>query len=345
MTFVHGPEPQKNDSQYINLQPIQLNGEDPLQKTIGRLEFLAGWRMSSENSSFGGFSAMLTMPNDRFFFLSDMGGLTGFTLNEDTNKAERPFIAPLPDGPKEKNEFAPKNWDAESLLHDSETGQFWIGFEHQHSIWRYGRSFARKESAAAIPAMQDWPTNGGAEALLKLKDDRFLIFSESAPAKDGGYQALIVEGDPAEADASISAFSHTPPNGYRITDAAILPDGKALLLHRRFTPFEGVSAILSIADLAGVSPGQNLQSKPIATLKPPLRVDNMEALAVTQEGKKTIIWMASDDNFNAFQETLLVKFRLLKGKEKRDKKPMKADESDDGKEKAGQKPGFSSLED
>ncbi|GAB5487038.1 MAG: hypothetical protein Pars2KO_06080 [Parasphingorhabdus sp.] len=288
---------------------------------------------------------MLVMPDSRFFLLSDIGALTGFTFNQETNKAERPFIAPLPDGPKQENEFAPKNWDAESLLHDSEKGQFWIGFEHQHSIWRYGRSFARKESATAISAMQDWPKNGGAEALLKLKDGRFLIFSESAIAKDGGYQALIVEGDPAETDSSVTSFSHTPPDGFRITDAALLPDGKALLLHRRFTPFEGVSAILSIADLTGISPGQNLQSKPIATLKPPLRVDNMEALAVTQEGEDTIVWMASDDNFSSFQETLLMKFRLLKGKEKRGSKPKKADESENDKEKAGDRPGFSSLED
>ena len=91
--------------------------------------------------------------------------------------------------------------------------------------------------------------------------------------------------------------------------------------------------------------GKMLQSKPVATLKPPLRVDNMEALAVTREGQDTIIWMASDDNFNSFQETLLMKFRLLKGKSKRDKKPKKTMTPVEGKEKAGDKPGFSSLED
>lgn len=345
VTFVHGPEPRGNDSQYINLEPIQFDVDDPARKIVGQLEFMAGWKLTSKNSSFGGFSAMLIMPENRLFLLSDMGGLTGFTLNEETNEAERPFIAPLPDGPAEKNEFARKNWDAESLLHDPETGQFWVGFEHHHSIWRYGRSFARKESAWPIPAMQKWPKNGGAEAMLKLDDNRFLIFSESANAKKGGYQALIVDGDPAEAGAKVQRFSHSPPDGYRITDATLLPDGKALFLHRRFTPLEGVSAILSIADLAELKPGKMLKSKPIASFKPPLRLDNMEALAVTQDGDDTIIWMASDDNFNRFQETLLMKFRLLKGKAKRDKKATTAPATAIGKEKAGEKPGFSSLED
>lgn len=345
VTFVHGPAPRPNNSQVINLEPIQFDIDDPARKIVGKLEFLAGWKLTSQNSNFGGFSAMLAMPNNRFFLLSDVGGLTGFTLNEVTNKVERPFIAPLPDGPSKENEFAQKNWDAESLLHDPETGQFWVGFEHTHSVWRYGRSFARKESAWKVPAMQKWPANGGAEAMLKLEDNRFLIFSESAKAKNGGYQALIIDGDPAEPGAKVQAFFHSPPDGFRITDAILLPDGKALLLHRRFTPLHGVSAILSMADLSELSAGKTLTSKPIATLRPPLRVDNMEALAITQDGTDTIVWMASDDNFNSFQETLLLKFRLLKGKAKRSKEPNKSTVPINDKEKAGEKPGFSSLED
>lgn len=344
VTFVHGPAPRPNNSQFISLEPIQLDVDDSGHKTVGRLEFLAGWKMTSKNSGFGGFSAMLVMLGDRFFLLSDQGGLAGFTLNEKTNKAERPFIAPLPDGPAAENEFARKNWDAESLLYDPVTGQFWVGFEHHHSIWRYGRSFARKEASHAIAEMQKWPNNGGAEAMLKLANDRFLVFSESADAKGGGYQALIILGDPAEAGAPVQSFSYKPPDGYRVTDAALLPDGKAVFLHRRFTPLEGASAILSIADLSEVAPDKALSSNPIAVLKPPLRVDNMEALAITKQGKDIIIWVASDDNFNRLQETLLMKFRLLKEKKKREPR-RESDKTDaEGKEKAGITPGLSSLE-
>ncbi len=346
VTYVHGPVPkaEKNESQYITLKPIQFDTENLKRTTVGRLEFMAGWKMESENSDFGGFSAMLAMPENRFFFLSDAGVLTGFTLNEATNRAERPFISPLPDGPARPNEFAKKNWDAESLLHDRETGQFWVGYERHHSVWRYGPSLARKEAAQKIGKMQNWPGNGGAEAMLKLDDDRFLVFSESAQAKPGGYQALIFNGDPAEPGTENQSFSHQPPKGYKITDAAILPDGKALLLHRRFTPLNGVSAIVSIADLSNIAVGKVWKSKRIATLASPIKVDNMEALAVTREGEDTIIWIASDDNFSPIQETLLMKFRLLKGKEKRGKV---ADELNSAaeKEKAGNQPGFSSLED
>lgn len=343
VTYIKGPPPQRNDSQYINLEPIQLNREDPKLKTVGRLEFLAGWKLSSKNSAFGGFSAMLAMPGNRFFLLSDAGDLAGFTLNEKTNKAERPFIAPLPDGPAKKSEFAKQNWDAESIAYDPESGQFWVGFEHQHSIWRYGRAFARKESAMAIEAMQKWPANGGAEALLKLEDGRFLIFSESARADDGSYHALLAHGDPAVAGTVIESFAYAPPARFNITDAALIPGNRALLLHRRFTPLGGVSAILSIANLAELAPDKTLRSKPIATLKSPNRVDNMEALAVTQEGKNIIIWIASDDNFNSFQETLFMKFRLLDDQSDGGTQPNDVQEPIDDKEKAELKPGFSSL--
>lgn len=345
VTYVRGPPPPKNDSQYVNLEPIQFDSKDAKRKTVGRLEFLAGWKMSSENSDFGGFSAMLAMPDNRFFLLSDAGVLTGFTLNEKENLAERPFVAPLPDGPEKENEFAQKIWDAESIVHDPETGQFWVGYERYHGVWRYGPSFARKEAARKITEMQKWPENGGAEAMLKLEDGRFLVFSESAYAKSGGYQAFIFDGDPAEDETKNTAFSHQPPKGFSITDAALLPDGKALLLHRRFTPLDGVSAILSIANLSDIKAGEIWRSKRIAYLRPPIRVDNMEALAVTEEAGETVIWIASDDNFSALQESLFMKFRLLKGKKKRDSQKDEPNRNAAKNEKAGNEPGFSSLQD
>ena len=348
VTYVHGPVPDKNDSQFIELEPISFDSEDATRTKSGRLEFLRGWKLSSDNADFGGVSSMLALADNRFFMLSDAGILIGFTLDEQKGQVKRPFIAPLPDGPPAENEFAKKNWDAESLVYDPETGQYWVGYERYHGVWRYGPSFARKEAEHQVKAMQKWPKNGGAEAMLRLpgKDDdpdRFLVFSESADYSKGGYQALIFDGDPAEADLKPKLFGYRPPRGYEITDAALLPDGRALLLHRRFTPLEGVSAILSIGDLSEIAAGEVWTSQRIASLKPPMKVDNMEALAVIVEDDETIIWIASDDNFNAFQETLLMKFRLLPGKRKRTRGKANTPASGAQNEKAEASPGFSSI--
>jgi len=339
VTWVRGPVPPANDSQYVALAPIQLDSSAPVRTRVGRLEFLGGWTITSDNHEFGGISSMLVMPDNRVLMLSDNGTLVGFTLDAAKNRAIRPFIAPLPDGPAKPNEHARKNWDSESLLHDPETGQFWVGYEHQHSIWRYGHSFSRTESANFPEIMQNWPENGGAEAMLRLSDGRFLVFSESAKYPEGGFQALVFDGDPSEPTSKAVSFGYRPPDGYKLTDAALLDDRTALMLHRRFTPLHGVSAILSIAQLADFKPGKVATSIPIATLKPPLKVDNMEALAVSHDGNETIVWLASDDNFSGLQQSLLLQFRLLEDRPG----PKKADPGDQ-MEKAGASPGFSTFE-
>lgn len=348
VTYMHGAPPLKDSSQQIQLQPINFNAQEPDRTKSGRLEFLAGWKMTSDNDDFGGISSMLILPGNRFLMLSDAGVLIRFTLDQQNGLTRRPSIARLPDGPPVANEFAKKNWDAESLVHDPETGQFWVGYERYHSVWRYGPSFARKEAEHKVAAMQNWPLNGGAEAMLRLPGreraaDRFLIFSESADFGKGAYQALLFEGDPAEAGNTPQLFGYRPPRGYMLTDAALLPDGRALLLHRRFTPLDGVSAIFSIGDLSEIAVGKAWSAQRIATLKPPMRVDNMEALAVTTEGEDTIVWIASDDNFQAIQETLLMKFRLLPGKQKRKKVKADAPAPKTQNDKAEASPGFSSI--
>ncbi len=339
ITYVRGPVPPANDSQYLSFEPIAFDPRNPSRTRVGRLSFLGGWKITSDNGEFGGISSMLALPDNRFLMLSDNGTLAGFTFDEHKHQAIRPFIAPLPDGPAKPNEFARKNWDSESLLHDPETGQFWVGYEHQHSIWRYGHSFARKQSSHSPPEMQQWPENGGAEAMLRLPDGRFLVFSESAEYSKGGYQAFMFVTDPSEPASKAVPFGYQPPQGYNLTDAAMIDDKSALMLHRRFTPFEGVSAILSIVQIGDFQPDKVATSIPIAILKPPLKVDNMEALAVTREGDDMIVWMASDDNFSTLQESLFFKFRLLKGKQM-----QKRRDPERQNEKAGANPGFSSLE-
>ena len=86
--------------------------------------------------------------------------------------------------------------------------------------------------------------------------------------------------------------------------------GRLLLLNRRFSIFEGLTAKLVVADPGGAKAGGVLTGAEIAHFEAPLTVDNMEALSVTREGGRTFIWIASDDNFSAIQRTLLLKFAL-----------------------------------
>jgi hypothetical protein len=106
-------------------------------------------------------------------------------------------------------------------------------------------------------------------------------------------------------------LGYRPPGEHRITDAALLPDGRLIVLNRSFSLVEGVSVIVTLVDLGGdLSPGRILEGRQIARIDPPLTIDNMEALAIGERGGRTIVWMASDDNFNPLQRTLLLEFEL-----------------------------------
>ena len=59
-----------------------------------------------------------------------------------------------------------------------------------------------------------------------------------------------------------------------------------------------------------LSAGAIVERVEIATFRAPIIADNLEAMSLTREGGRTILWIASDDNYNPLQRTLLLKFAL-----------------------------------
>jgi hypothetical protein len=99
---------------------------------------------------------------------------------------------------------------------------------------------------------------------------------------------------------------------FRPTDAGLLANGDLLLLERRYTELGGVAARLRLIDKEAIRAGATLDGVEIATLVPPINIDNMEALAIraTMDGRTRLLLM-SDDNFSALQRTLILQFELL----------------------------------
>jgi hypothetical protein len=203
---------------------------------------------------------------------------------------------------------AKESRDSESLaVH----GPFaWIGYEKANAVWRYRLKDWAPSGGAEPAAMEKWPSNGGSEAMLRLPDGRFLVFAEG---RGGGAltEALLFSGDPASKGTRAEAVSYRPPTGYRLTDAALLPDGRVLFLNRRFRLLEGFSVKLVAARLPRLREGAEIGGREIAEFGGTSIEDNLEALSVTREEGRTIVWMASDDNFNPLQRSLLLKFELV----------------------------------
>jgi hypothetical protein len=287
----------------VRFTPVPLDDSNPGRRRLGALVWLGAWQLTSNDRRFGGVSAM-EVENNRVVAFSDAGWQFEFRLPR-PDMVSRAAITLLPEGPEATGRKGDR--DVESMV--LSPNMLWVGLEGRNAVRRYDRATGRVSSAAAPPAMRRWPANRGAEAMLRLADGRFLVFAEGK-GSEATSQILLFDGDPAIAGTPAVRMLYAKPRGYRTTDAALLPDGRVLVLNRRFALLEGLSAKLSLLDLGGARQGALLRSAQLADFHRPINVDNMEGLSVTREAGRTIVWIASDDNYNPLQRTLLMKFAL-----------------------------------
>jgi hypothetical protein len=288
---------------------IPLDPADPARMTIGGLRYLGGWQLTSRQRDFGGYSS-LRVEGDRFFALADTGNYMRFRMAspgviDDSRFGDLPAF-PAYEGQRQDR-------DSESMTVGPE-GDIWVGFEYHNAILRYSPDLTMLQSVAFPPAMKDWSENSGPEAMVRLAGGRFVVFAEGRAIAPHVHAALMFPGDPTNARNIPYQFGYRAPlDSYVPTDAAQLPDGRLVILHRRFGILDGFSAAVGIADPTKIAPGQTLTSDLVAELKPPLNIDNMEGISVAQEGGRTILWIISDDNQMPIERTLLLKFELVEG--------------------------------
>lgn len=295
------PGPGEAGGARLFAEAVPLNPEDPAQRTLGPLRYLGGWKLTSDDRRFGAISG-LAVDGDRLVALSDQGMIFRFAPPP---AGERVEIMPLMEGPGERGSKADR--DSESLvLHD---GRVWIGYENSNQIWRYRLSDFRAEAHHQPRAMRRWSSNRGAESLVRLADGRFLAIREDVDG-EGVSDAILFAGDPTDPDTQATALKVDPPPQFRFTDAARLPDGRLLLLARGVGLMSGWTGRLLLAELPAQA-DQPMPVQEIAAFESPVTRDNLEAIAVTQEGGRTIIWIASDDNLFGLQRTLLLKFEWM----------------------------------
>lgn len=291
----------------LTAERVLLAPGDVERTRVGALTYLGGVKLRSPDPAFGGFSAM-RVEGDRFTLLSDAGNIVEFTLGADWQPRDARF-ADLP-GPG--TGWYKRYRDAESLTVDPETGRVWVAFEWQDAIWRYDRTLSRVEASVRPPAMADWPVASGPEAMVRLRGGSFLVFAEGDRPKGqpNARTVLHFASDPTVTKRPPLSYAYVPPAGYSPVDAAELPDGRLLVLNRRFSVPALFTAKLTLVDPRSVKLGGAMRGVELASFEPPFQHDNFEALAITREGTDTILWIATDDNQQFWEESLLLKFRL-----------------------------------
>jgi len=297
------------DGALVRLTPIEVDPKRPERRSFGVLTLLSAFQLESKDKRFGGLSGLSIGADGKLYAISDRGywlsakmqlGSDGVLVNLTDWQ-----IAPM---------LGPSKKPVRGVLRDAEAlavvpdGSLLIAFEGRHRIWRYStppHTFESIPVPVEIPrAVTQAPGNAGVEALTVFPDGRFLALTEGYKNPDGSFKGwLIDKGRWAE-------LSYVPAAGFHVTDCAALDNGDVLVLERRYVPLGILSARITLVKGSDLRAGAKVAGKELLKLEAPLAAENYEAMAVRQTAKGTMIFIASDDNYSLFQQTVLLQFLL-----------------------------------
>jgi hypothetical protein len=297
----------------IRSSAIDLNPENPNEKTVGKMRFLGGIELRSEHAEFGGLSGMvvsadgndLTAVTDQGYRLTaklarDNNGAIIGLLNGDLSLIHGTDNRPLKD--------AKTSRDAEGMTARA-NGNLCVSFERKHRVYCY-RSGAdpliSEASRIKLPKdVKKASPNGGLEAITELADGRLLVLTEKYRDDKGNFVSWIISQN------SNARLTYQAVNVLHPVDMATLSDGTVLILERHYSPMAGVTNRLGKIEGSSIKAGALLISQELFRLRQPYSVDNYEALAIWQTNGRTIVHILSDDNFNVLQRTLLLSFEII----------------------------------
>jgi len=290
-------------------------------RDVGKLKWLGGLVISSSDPAFGGYSGLEIDPGGkRFLAVSDAGTWLSGELVYDRGRLVKIRAAQIGALKARGNKDLRRRWDrdAESIRlfrGNMATGTALIAFELNQRVG----FFPIKNGVLGGPTRYLRPgrrlsANKGLEAVARLgrlpgKLD-VIAFAERSLDGNGHHRGWLWRG----ARGAPQPIALTNLDGFDITDAVGLPDGRLLILERRFRWSEGVKTRIREIAKSQIRPKAILNGRTLIRADLRYEVDNMEGLAVhTDKRGRTILTLISDNNFNSFlQRTLLLQFELPK---------------------------------
>jgi hypothetical protein len=328
LCLVYSPTPGLTENRVrpidVKALPVALDPVDPGFTKIGKLTYRGGLELRSDNKSFGGYSGLIVDTDGRgMLAISDRGTWLAAKLSYEDGKltgVTDARVAAMLDADGKPVSGLDK--DAEALALDP-WGGIITGFELHHRITRYASAenpFGSVPVEMAQPeGLTEAPSNKGLEAIAVLGHDRILLLTEDYRNDDMDTVGWILD-DPLDPEASsASPVSFAVSGLFHPTDAAALPNGDVLVLERRYVAVKGGSMRLRRIPRDEIVPHARLSGSTLATVAPPLTIDNMEAVAVRSgPNREVFVYVMSDDNFSTgvgnfllpAQRTLLMMFEL-----------------------------------
>jgi len=297
----------------IRAQPLALKLDEPGLKRIGKLIWRGGLSMTANSPNFGGWSDLHVSPDGRTLSsISDLGSWLTATVEYD-GEANLAGLANARIGSLRGLDGQPLaskiDADAEGMARLPD-GSWLVSFERRHRLWRYPTLDGIPVPINLPPGFERQPENGGVEALTALPDGTVIAISEEYMPTPGLLAGWV--GRPGSGGRyAWQTFQYPKIPDFNPTALTPLPGGGFVLLERAFDMARGVRIRVLQAEAADFQPGATAKPRELARLVSPLAVDNLEGIAATRGPRgETLLWLISDDNFNALQRNLLLLFEL-----------------------------------
>lgn len=305
LTWTHAGMPPPDSRQLLQVDSILPRARMLGLPDLGPFTLTGAWRLSSSNTDFGGYSALVAMPGGKLLAIGDQNGSLLFSPPGEG----RPIAFRIDTVVKREGRTLRKvQTDAEAATRDPVTGAVWIAYEARNGLARYD-SWPGKDVKVRVPAMEDWSQNTGPEAMTRLADGRWLVLSEafSTIGTQHLHPGFMFPGLPDRTEPE--PLELALPAGFRPTDAATLPDGRILVLGRRLRLLPPrFNSMIALADPRDYVPGKPWSTRWLAGIDGWTLRENYEGMTVTaKEDGSVLVWLISDANASALQETRLLR--------------------------------------
>lgn len=301
----------------LEVTPIeQFHLLDADRVQFGKLDFVGGLELSSDDEDFGGLSGFGWIYDQAFMAITDRGMVVSGVLETSQGKPSGISLADIHSLPGLGPDVARWKKDSEGL--DITGNKAFVSFEGAHRVETYGlegrrlsRSFAKVRLDRSILKVNRG--NKGLEAVAIAPsaspyNGAMILVSERVV--DQHAQGWIVQSGKSR------AFRFAQKSDFLVTDAAFTHEGDLIVLERDFSLFGGLHIHLRRIRAEDFQPGLIGKSETLFEGNLQHELDNMEGLAIQRlENGDSLLTLVSDDNFNPLQRTLLLQFLLKRDSE------------------------------
>ncbi|WP_312529735.1 esterase-like activity of phytase family protein [Paracoccus sp. (in: a-proteobacteria)] len=280
------------------------NDTPSLPASPPQVDYIATYVWSENDPDFGGYSG-IEISDDGLSFtaLSDRATLRWGTIERDNAGRIRAMDSAGNARLRDSNgkPLKPGNLGDSEGLAIGPDGVIYVSFEGLVRVVRYDTPDSPAKVLKGPPEFRQMQRNSALESLAITPDGTLLTMPERSGKLERPFPVWRWRNGVWDQPFSVPRNGNWLPVG-----SDIGPDGRFYLLERDFKGLLGFLSRVRRFDLSE----DGLSNEQVLLQTRPMQYDNLEGISVWRDDFGIRLTMVSDDNFNFFQRTELVEYRV-----------------------------------